>query len=69
MFCVLDVSDVLHLDLYFLKSVVWGWEMSLDSLLHDVFFGVSVLFIPGLEGDFCKPANTSLSCLVAPEAL
>lgn len=35
----LAVSDVLYL--YFLKSVVWGWEIFLDSLLDDVFFGIS----------------------------
>lgn len=37
----LDVSDVLYLYLYFLKSVVWGWEIFLDSLLDDIFFGAS----------------------------
>ena len=26
-----------------------------------------VLFIPVLEGDFCKPANTTQSFLIAPE--
>lgn len=47
--------------LYFLKSVIWGWENPLDSLLDGAFFGVFFYsFQWALEGDFYKPTNTLL---------